>query len=124
MSDAADSGAGTGIEVARTVDNQLEANVPGDFSSDVGRADIRPDMRPVLDQLAPGLDPAMRLRIVGRTGSTGSDAINEPLSVQRASSVREYLAGRGARVPAADNASAAGRAMNRRVEIFLREPQA
>lgn len=127
--------AGTGIEVARTADNQLKVNVPGDFSFDVGRADIRPDMRPVLDQLAQGLDPAMRLRIVGHTDSTGSDAINDPLSVQRAASVRDYLAGRGvaaarvdvagrgAREPVADNASEAGRAMNRRVEIFLREPQ-
>ncbi|MCW5613180.1 MAG: OmpA family protein [Rubrivivax sp.] len=127
--------AGTGIEVARTADNQLKVNVPSDFSFDVGRADIRPDMRPVLDQLAQGLDPAMRLRIVGHTDSTGSDAINDPLSVQRAASVRDYLAGRGvaaarvdvagrgAREPVADNASEAGRAMNRRVEIFLREPQ-
>lgn len=128
--------AGTGIEVARTADNQLKVNVPSDFSFDVGRADIRPDMRPVLDQLAQGLDPAMRLRIVGHTDSTGNDAINDPLSVQRASSVRDYLAGRGvaasrvdvagrgAREPVADNGSEAGRAMNRRVEIFLREPQA
>lgn len=128
--------AGTGIEVARTADNQLKVNVPSDFSFDVGRADIRPDMRPVLDQLAQGLDPAMRLRIVGHTDSTGSDAINDPLSVQRASSVRDYLAGRGvaasrvdvagrgAREPVADNGTEAGRAMNRRVEIFLREPQA
>ncbi|MBX3602067.1 MAG: OmpA family protein [Rubrivivax sp.] len=127
--------AGTGIEVACTADNQLKVNVPSDFSFDVGRADIRPDMRPVLDQLAQGLDPAMRLRIVGHTDSTGSDAINDPLSVQRAASVRDYLAGRGvaaarvdvagrgAREPVADNASEAGRAMNRRVEIFLREPQ-
>ncbi|MBX3638682.1 MAG: OmpA family protein, partial [Rubrivivax sp.] len=87
--------AGTGIEVARTADNQLKVNVPSDFSFDVGRADIRPDMRPVLDQLAQGLDPAMRLRIVGHTDSSGNDAINDPLSVQRASSVRDYLAGRG-----------------------------
>ncbi|MBX3638309.1 MAG: OmpA family protein, partial [Rubrivivax sp.] len=87
--------AGTGIEVARTADNQLKVNVPSDFSFDVGRADIRPDMRPVLDQLAQGLDPAMRLRVVGHTDSSGNDAINDPLSVQRASSVRDYLAGRG-----------------------------
>ena len=125
---------GTGIDVARTPDNQLKVNVPSDFSFDVGRAAIKPQMRPVLDQFAQGLDPAMRVRIVGHTDSTGSDAINNPLSVDRAQSVRDYLAGRGvsptrveteghgAREPVADNGSDAGRAQNRRVEIFLREP--
>jgi outer membrane protein OmpA-like peptidoglycan-associated protein len=126
--------AGTGIGVARTGDNQLKVNVPSDFSFDVGRADIKPQMRPVLDQFAHGLDPSMRVRIVGHTDSTGSDSINNPLSVERADSVRSYLVGRGvatarieisgegSRQPVADNASDAGRAQNRRVEIFLRDP--
>lgn len=125
---------GTGIEVARTPQNELKVNVPSDFSFDVGRSAIKPQMRPVLDQFAQGLDPTMRVRIVGHTDSTGNDAINNPLSVDRAQSVRDYLAGRGvspARVettgrgskePVADNGSDAGRAQNRRVEIFLREP--
>ncbi|WP_128000207.1 OmpA family protein [Piscinibacter defluvii] len=125
---------GTGIDVSRTADNQLKVNVPSDFSFDVGRAAIKPAMRPVLDQFAAGLDPAMRVRIVGHTDSTGSDAINNPLSIERAQSVRDYLAtrgvvparveteGRGSHEPVADNASEAGRAQNRRVEIFLREP--
>jgi outer membrane protein OmpA-like peptidoglycan-associated protein len=72
--------------------------------------------------------------IIGHTDSTGSDAINNPLSLERAHSVRDYLAargvsasrietsGRGEREPIADNGSEAGRAKNRRVEIFLREP--
>jgi outer membrane protein OmpA-like peptidoglycan-associated protein len=127
---------GTGIDVERTASNELRVNVPADFSFDVGRSAIKSDMRPVLDQFAQGLDPNMRVRIVGHTDSTGSDAINNPLSVDRAASVRDYLAargvtstrvqveGRGAREPVADNASDAGRAQNRRVEIFLRDPQA
>ena len=90
--------------------------------------------RPVLDQFAQGLDPNMRVRIVGHTDSTGSDAINNPLSIDRAESVRDYLAGkgvaasrvetegRGSREPVADNGTDAGRAQNRRVEIFLRDP--
>jgi outer membrane protein OmpA-like peptidoglycan-associated protein len=126
--------AGTGIDVARTQDNQLKINVPSDFSFDVGRADIKPPMRPVLDQFAQGLDPTMRVRVIGHTDSTGSDAINNPLSVERAESVRNYLAGRGvaasrfeisgegSRRPVADNNTDAGRAQNRRVEIFLRDP--
>ncbi|HRC38260.1 MAG: OmpA family protein [Rubrivivax sp.] len=128
--------AGTGIEVARTQDNQLQVNVPSDLSFDIGRADIKPALRPVLDQFAQGLDPKMRVRIVGHTDSTGNDAINDPLSVQRATSVRNYLSnrgvdpartevqGRGSREPVADNTTEAGRAMNRRVEIFLSEPAA
>ncbi|WP_298831038.1 OmpA family protein [uncultured Piscinibacter sp.] len=125
---------GTGIGVERTAQNELRVNVPSDFSFDVGRAAIKPQMRPVLDQFAQGLDPSMRVRIVGHTDSTGSDAINNPLSVDRAQSVRDYLAGRGvaparvetegrgSREPVADNSTDAGRAQNRRVEIFLREP--
>ena len=124
---------GTGIEVARTSSNELKVEVPADFSFDVGRADIRAPMRPVLDEFARGLDPAMVVRVVGHTDSTGSDAINYPLSVSRAESVRNYITakgvsplrvvteGRGSREPVASNDSVAGRAQNRRVEIFLRE---
>jgi outer membrane protein OmpA-like peptidoglycan-associated protein len=127
---------GTGVEVARTQDNQLKVNVPSDISFDVGRADIKPNMRPVLDQFAQGLDRSMHVRIVGHTDSTGSDAVNDPLSLDRANAVKRYLesrgvdggridtAGRGEHEPIADNGSDAGRAKNRRVEIFLREQQA
>ena len=70
--------------------------------------------------------------IYGHTDSTGSDAINDPLSVNRASAVAEYLLsmgveegqlksveGKGSKDPVADNSKAAGRAENRRVEIYL-----
>jgi len=127
--------AGTGIEVQRTADNQLKVNVPSDLSFDVNSATLKPELRPVLDQFALGLDSTMLVRIVGHTDSTGSDAINNPLSLQRAQTVRDYLSthgvpaqrmaieGRGSREPLADNASDAGRARNRRVEILLSEPQ-
>lgn len=127
---------GTGIEVARTENNELKVEVPADFSFDVGRSDIRPPMRPVLDEFARGLDPAMVVRVIGHTDSTGSDAINYPLSVARAESVRHYITtkgvsplrvvteGRGSREPVASNDNVAGRAQNRRVEILLRESTA
>lgn len=127
---------GTGIEVARTEDNQLKVNVPSDISFAVGRADLQPGLRPVLDQFAQGLDATTVVRIVGHTDSTGSDAINDPLSLERARTVSNYLqdrgvpasrleiAGRGSREPVADNTTPEGRAQNRRVEIFLREPAA
>lgn len=125
---------GTGVEVARTEDNRLKLNVPSDVSFDTGRADIKPQMRPVLDEIGRNLDPNVRVTIVGHTDSTGSDAINNPLSLERAQSVRDYLsargvsasrihtAGRGDREPVASNATDSGRAQNRRVEIFIREP--
>jgi outer membrane protein OmpA-like peptidoglycan-associated protein len=73
------------------------------------------------------------VRIVGHTDSTGSDAINNPLSVNRAQRARDYLVargvsssrisidGRGSREPVADNGTADGRARNRRIDIFLAE---
>lgn len=126
---------GTGIDVARTQNNELKVNIPSDFSFDVGSAAIKPAMRPVLDQFAQGLDPAMRVRVIGHTDSTGSDAVNDPLSRERAYSVQQYLStrgvqgsristeGMGARQPVADNTSADGRARNRRVEIYLTDTQ-
>jgi outer membrane protein OmpA-like peptidoglycan-associated protein len=126
---------GTGVDVVQTADNQLKLNIPSDVSFDSGRAEIRPGLRPVLDAFAQGLSnqPNMDVRVVGHTDSTGSDAINNPLSVNRAAAVRDYLAsrgvdsrrvqidGRGSREPVADNRTDAGRAANRRVEIFLAE---
>ena len=132
--DLAQATQGTGIAVDRTADNRLKLNVPSDVSFDSGRADIKPQMRPVLDQISHNLDAGVRVTIVGHTDSTGSDAINDPLSRDRALAVRDYLNtrgmspervtvdGRGAREPVASNDSDNGRAANRRVEIFLSEP--
>ena len=73
------------------------------------------------------------VRIVGHTDNVGSDAVNNPLSVNRAAATRDYLVsrgvagsriaidGRGSREPIADNATPAGKAKNRRVEIFVAE---
>jgi outer membrane protein OmpA-like peptidoglycan-associated protein len=127
---------GTNVEVTRTEDNQLKLNIPNDISFDTGSAAIKPQLRTVLDPFASSLqnDATARLMIVGHTDNTGSDAVNNPLSVERAHSVRDYLtsrgvagarvetAGRGEREPVAENTSESGRAKNRRVEIFLREP--
>ena len=126
---------GTGVAVTQTQDNQLKVNIPADISFDTGRADIKSNLRPILDQFAGGLanQPNTEVRIIGHTDNTGSDATNDPLSMQRAQATRDYLsargidpnrvaiAGRGEREPIADNASEAGRARNRRVEIYLGE---
>lgn len=126
---------GTGVGVTQTQDNRLLLNIPSDVSFDVGRADIKPNLRPILDQFAGGLasQPNTEVQIIGHTDSTGSNAINDPLSLDRAQSARNYLAargidprriqiaGRGEREPIADNRTDAGRARNRRVEIYLGE---
>ena len=127
--------AGTGVEVTQTADNQLKLNIPSDISFDTGQSMIRSELRPVLDQFAQGLnmEPNTEVRIVGHTDTTGSDAINNPLSVNRAASARNYLTqrgvdarriqidGRGSYEPVADNSSDAGRSRNRRIEIYLAE---
>ena len=101
----------------------------------MGRSNIKPNFAPVLDQFASGLrnNPNAEVRIIGHTDSTGTDAINNPLSVDRAASTRDYLIargvpqqafrieGRGSHEPIADNNSEAGRAQNRRVEIYVGE---
>ena len=127
--------AGTGVDVVQTADNQLKLNIPSDISFDVNSAVIKPNLRPILDQFAQGLSsqPNTEIRIIGHTDSTGSDAINNPLSVNRAASARDYLVargvnsqriqidGRGSHEPIADNATAEGRARNRRIEMYLAE---
>jgi outer membrane protein OmpA-like peptidoglycan-associated protein len=126
---------GSGVAVVQTPDNQLKLNVPSDVSFDTGRADIKPNMRAILDQFANGLSsqPNTDVRIIGHTDSTGSDELNNRLSLDRAQATKNYLvsrgvhanqiqvAGRGEHEPVADNNSDAGRARNRRVEIFLGE---
>jgi len=126
---------GTGVGVSRTGDNQLKLDIPSDISFDSGKYAIKGNFRPVLDRFAQTLNanPVTTVHIIGHTDSTGSDAINDPLSVNRAASTRNYLTnlgvagsriaidGRGSREPIADNTSNAGRAKNRRVEIFVAE---
>ncbi|GIX24832.1 MULTISPECIES: OmpA family protein [Caldimonas] len=127
--------AGTGIGVERTADNQIRVQIPADAGFDVGRAAIRPQLAHVLDKFAQSMreHPATDIRIIGHTDSTGSDAVNNPLSFERAAATRDYLVargvavsritidGRGSREPVASNDTAEGRAKNRRVEIFVAE---
>ena len=75
--------------------------------------------------------PDTDITIYGHTDNTGSDAVNERLSLQRAESVEKYLNGCGIsnsrmtsegksyHMPVASNETAEGRAQNRRVEIYI-----
>ncbi|MDB5761074.1 MAG: hypothetical protein JWQ21_69 [Herminiimonas sp.] len=129
---------GTGVQVSQTQDNRLKLEIPSDISFDTNRADIKPNFRPVLDKFAASLveHTNTKVTIVGHTDSTGNNAINDPLSINRAARTRDYLVsrgaasnrfivdGRGSHEPVAANDNDANRARNRRVEIFVAEQQA
>lgn len=91
---------------------------------------------PILDQLAALLTkyPSLTARIEGHTDNTGREETNLALSQQRAETVMQELADRGVEMdrmeavgvgpirPVADNDTPYGRALNRRVEVYLNEP--
>jgi outer membrane protein OmpA-like peptidoglycan-associated protein len=92
-----------------------------------------------LDQVAEALKDQSddkTMVVEGHTDSHGSDAINQPLSRNRAAAVREYLVGRGVDAkkitavglgssrPLLDNKNAENRANNRRVEIVIHSSNA
>ena len=73
--------------------------------------------------------------IFGHTDNTGTDAINDPLSLKRAQAVEKSLKsqgvanivrveGQGSKNPVADNATAEGKKQNRRVEVYMYASQA
>jgi outer membrane protein OmpA-like peptidoglycan-associated protein len=122
----------SGVSVTRKGD-QIILNMPGNITFDTNRAEIKANFYPVLDSVAEVLhryDKTL-VEVVGHTDSTGTDAINQPLSEQRADSVSFYLRSHGvvparlsaygvsSNYPIASNDTAEGRALNRRVEIAL-----
>ncbi|MGO3133104.1 MAG: OmpA family protein [Alcaligenes sp.] len=136
--DVQQSGAsGLGVDVTEMPDGSLRVNIPSSVSFDTGHYQLKPALLPVLDSVARAMSqhPELRAKAVGHTDSTGSAQTNQTLSVNRASAVTNYLnqqgvgqgrlmvEGRGASAPIGDNATAEGRAMNRRVELYLYAPQ-
>lgn len=124
--------ADTGVRVERQGDNIVLA-MPGQLTFDVNRAELKPQFYNVLDSVAKIIakNEKTLVEIVGHTDSTGSDAVNVPLSKNRAQSVANYLSSRdvmsqrmetmgvSSRYPIASNDTEAGRQANRRVEITL-----
>jgi outer membrane protein OmpA-like peptidoglycan-associated protein len=124
------SGTGVGI---RRVGNDIQLEMPSNITFDTGQAAIKPAFVPVLDDISRTLSQyeSTAVTIAGHTDSVGSAEYNQQLSVNRADSVRNYMAthgviperietlGFGESVPIADNSTESGRQQNRRVEITL-----
>jgi OOP family OmpA-OmpF porin len=118
----------------------IEANrirIKGDIRYETGSARIQKQSFPLLNEVAtvllknPDLGPVV---VEGHTDNRGSRPFNLDLSERRARSVVDYLVGRGVKAdrlrsrgygfdrPISDNATALGRARNRRVEFRLENP--
>ena len=124
---------GTGVDVKRTGEGEIKLTAPDNITFDINSYVIKPQFRNTLDSVATVLKtyPDSTIVVSGHTDTTGNDAINNPLSVNRASSVESYLEsqgisssritsrGYGSKQPIASNSTEAGRAQNRRVEIAI-----
>jgi len=124
--------AGSGVDVIRDGDN-LVLRMPSGITFTTDSASVQPQFRPTLDEVSSVLAqyPKTYIDVYGHTDSDGSDAYNQTLSERRAQSVADYLTSHGvqsARIatrgfgesqPIASNATAEGKASNRRVEIKI-----
>jgi outer membrane protein OmpA-like peptidoglycan-associated protein len=123
---------GTGVSVTRVGDS-IVLNMPSNITFDTARADIKPQFFDTLSSVAEVFKEYKQtlIDVVGHTDSDGSDQSNYDLSRRRAASVAQFMAsqqldpnrfsveGHGERDPIASNATASGKAQNRRVEITI-----
>lgn len=124
--------AGTGVEVVRDGDN-ITLDMPEAITFGFDSYALRPNSYTVLNTVADTLAEYNQtiVEVAGHTDSVGAAAYNQRLSEQRAQAVANYLTSRGvnnqrlivtgagSNHPVASNATDAGRAENRRVEITL-----
>lgn len=124
--------AGTGVSVTR-IGDEIVLNMPSNVTFDTNRAEIRPDIYPVLNSVVLVLKEYDKtiIEVTGHTDSTGTDQHNQELSQRRADAVGGYLKGQainpmrvltqgfGEQYPIAENETPAGRQQNRRVELRL-----
>lgn len=112
----------------------LLVNLPQDVTFATGSASVRPDLARDIQSIAANLVtyPNSNIEVVGHTDNVGTAALNQDLSERRAYAVSSLLLsagvpaarvvtyGKGFNQPVASNATDAGRAQNRRVEILVR----
>ena len=123
---------GTGVSVVREGDN-IRLVMPGNITFQTDSYNLRSDFYPVLNSVGEVLAKYgdTTIRVSGHTDNTGSRQYNQTLSERRAGSVADYLVtrevvrsrllvqGQSFDQPIADNGTAAGRAQNRRVELYV-----
>ena len=118
-------------EVVRDGD-KIYVALPSGVLFDVGKNVLKPSVQDSLSKAAATLKASeTNIIIQGHTDSTGSDAVNQPLSQRRADTVRDFLAtngvpasrmsavGYGSSRPAVPNDTDANRALNRRVQLEI-----
>lgn len=118
-------------EVVRDGDKVYVA-LPSGILFDVGKDTLKPAAKDSLSKAAATLKSSeTNIIIQGHTDSSGSDAVNQPLSERRASHVRDFLAasgvpmsrmtaiGYGSSRPAVPNDTEANRTLNRRVQLEI-----
>lgn len=124
-----------GVEVTRPSEGEIEVRLTNDILFDVDSSSLRSASRTTLQDLANNMRQYTDINIIdveGHADSTGADDYNLSLSDRRADAVRDYLVnqgvpsnrisarGYGESRPKASNDTAAGRQLNRRVEIHIR----
>ncbi len=123
---------GTGVSVTRN-GNQIVLNMPSNITFATDQDQVMPAFHQTLNAVGLVLNKYNRtlVDVNGHTDSTGSQQHNMALSQRRAMSVGNYLVsqgvdgrrlainGFGPNQPVATNATPDGRALNRRVEIYL-----
>ena len=123
---------GTGVSVTRIGDN-ITLNMPGNVTFATNSSDLSPAFFDVLNSVGKVLNEFDKtvVEVAGHTDNTGSESYNQSLSERRAGSVSTYLkaqginsqrlitVGMGELRPVADNNTADGRQVNRRVEITM-----
>jgi len=122
----------SGVSVVRDGDN-INLIMPGNITFPSNGSQLMSGFYDVLDSVALVLEEFEKTTIVvaGYTDSKGSESYNQKLSENRANAVAAYLmtrkinkarfdtVGFGEHSPIADNSTAEGRALNRRVELSL-----
>lgn len=118
---------------AEVTETEVIVRLPGAILFDFDSTRIRPDAERTLTELVGVLRgfAGRPVRVEGHTDAIASDAYNQRLSEQRAAAVRDWLVahgsdagslralGHGESRPVADNATASGRQLNRRVEVII-----
>lgn len=126
--------ASSGINVTRVDEATIKLNLPNAITFATNKSDLNPNVANSLNAIANVVNQYKEtaVHVLGHADSSGAEQYNLELSQRRAAAVGNYLAsqgvvsgrivarGYGESHPIADNSTAAGKAQNRRAEIYIR----